>query len=121
MSDVKGPAYQYRAKFVRNWDGDTVRLDISLGFGVWLHNQVIRIKDIDAPERRGDTYKEAMDSQRSVEQTLLDADDIVIETYKDKTGKYGRWIADIWFREGDRWLNLGDELVDHGLAVRKEY
>ena len=37
---------------VRVVDGDTVDVDIDLGFGVWLRNQRIRMYGIDTPESR---------------------------------------------------------------------
>ena len=44
--------YEYNCKMVRVVDGDTVDVDIDLGFGVWMRNQRIRMYGIDAPESR---------------------------------------------------------------------
>lgn len=44
--------YNYRCVIIRVVDGDTVDVDIDLGFGVWLRNQRIRLKGIDTPESR---------------------------------------------------------------------
>ena len=44
--------YKYKAKIIRVVDGDTVDVDIDLGFGVWLNNQRIRLYGIDTPECR---------------------------------------------------------------------
>ena len=44
--------YEYNCKIVRVVDGDTVDVDIDLGFGVWLHKERIRLHGIDAPETR---------------------------------------------------------------------
>ena len=44
--------YEYKCKLVKVVDGDTVDVDIDLGFGVWLQNQRIRMYGIDAPESR---------------------------------------------------------------------
>ena len=44
--------YEYNFKLVRIVDGDTVDIDIDLGFGIWLQNQRIRIMGIDTPESR---------------------------------------------------------------------
>ena len=44
--------YEYRVKIVRVVDGDTVDVDIDLGFGVWLKKQRVRLYGIDTPESR---------------------------------------------------------------------
>ena len=36
--------YEYRCKIVKIIDGDTVDVDIDLGFGVWLHKERVRIE-----------------------------------------------------------------------------
>ena len=44
--------YKYKAKLMRVVDGDTVDVDIDLGFGVWLRKERIRLRGIDTPESR---------------------------------------------------------------------
>ena len=44
--------YHYKAKLVRVIDGDTIDVDIDLGFDVWLKRQRVRLAGIDAPESR---------------------------------------------------------------------
>ena len=44
--------YEYNCKLVKVVDGDTIDVDIDLGFGVWLQNQRIRLYGIDTPESR---------------------------------------------------------------------
>ena len=44
--------YNYRCVIVRVIDGDTVDVDIDLGFSVWLRNQRVRLQGIDTPESR---------------------------------------------------------------------
>ena len=44
--------YEYRCKILRVVDGDTVDVDIDLGFGVWMHKERIRLYGIDTPESR---------------------------------------------------------------------
>ena len=41
--------YEYRINIVKIIDGDTVDVDIDLGFGVWLKKQRIRLYGIDTP------------------------------------------------------------------------
>ena len=44
--------YEYKCKLVKVVDGDTIDVDIDLGFGVWMLNQRIRMYGIDTPESR---------------------------------------------------------------------
>lgn len=45
--------YEYRADTRRVVDGDTVDVDIDLGFNVWLRNERLRLYGIDTPELKG--------------------------------------------------------------------
>ena len=44
--------YTYRAEIVRVVDGDTVDINIDLGFGVWLNDERVRLAGVDTPESR---------------------------------------------------------------------
>ena len=44
--------YEYRASIVKIIDGDTVDVDIDLGFNVVLKDERVRIAGIDTPESR---------------------------------------------------------------------
>ena len=44
--------YEYRCNVVKVVDGDTVDVDIDLGFGVWLHKERISLFGIETPESR---------------------------------------------------------------------
>ena len=44
--------FEYNCKIVRVVDGDTVDVDIDLGFDVWLKKQRIRLYGVDTPESR---------------------------------------------------------------------
>ena len=44
--------YEYKCKVVKIIDGDTVDVDIDLGFGIWVHKERIRLFGIDTPESR---------------------------------------------------------------------
>ena len=44
--------YEYKCKIVKIVDGDTVDIDLDLGFGVWLRDERVRIMGIDTPESR---------------------------------------------------------------------
>ena len=44
--------YEYRCKILRIVDGDTVDVDVDLGFGTWMHKERVRLLGIDTPESR---------------------------------------------------------------------
>ena len=44
--------YQYKVSVSRVVDGDTVDVDVDLGFGVWLRNERVRLAGVDTPEIR---------------------------------------------------------------------
>ena len=44
--------YRYRCEVVKVIDGDTVDVNIDLGFGVWLKKERVRLRGIDTPESR---------------------------------------------------------------------
>ena len=44
--------YEYKCRVRRVVDGDTVDVDIDLGFGIWLNDERVRIMGIDTPESR---------------------------------------------------------------------
>ena len=52
---------------------------------------------------------------------LIDGREIIIETLKDRRGKYGRYLAEIWIGQEGVWLNVNDALVATGHAVYQEY
>jgi len=106
--------YNYRIDAVRSvYDGDTIRVDLDLGFGVILRNQAIRLKGIDTPEIRGVKDKAPGYAARdALENRLKTADTLFIRTYKDRKGKYGRWLGEL-FENGE---NINVWLVQSGFA-----
>lgn len=114
--------YTYEAKCVRVVDGDTVDLDLDLGFGVHKIDR-FRIAGINTPETYGvkkesAEYAAGMKAKNRLEQLIM-GKDLVVVTNKDKKGKYGRYIADILIELTQE--NVGDMLVNEGLAERKKY
>ncbi|GBC59169.1 nuclease [Desulfonema ishimotonii] len=112
----------YRAVVRSVYDGDTCTVDIDLGLGVWLHGEKLRLSRINAPELRGDERDAGLTSRDFLRKVILNRE-IRIQTVRDKKGKYGRFLADIWlFDEAqDKWLNVNDLLVEKGYAVYKDY
>lgn len=99
--------FLYRAEVVHIVDGDTVDLNVDLGFKVWVRER-FRLARIDAPERRDREAwlrsKQWLEAQLPVGSTCL--------VRSRRMGKYGRWLGEIW-KDG-RCLN--DEMLELGLA-----
>lgn len=113
--------YEYRVKSIEKiYDGDTITIDVDLGFGISKTDK-FRLALIDAPEVRGEERPEGLVSRDWLRERLFGAEetgaDITIKTYKDKTGKYGRYIAEVYV-DG---IMVNAELVDEGLAEYKTY
>ena len=107
--------YTYKAKCTDVYDGDSVTLDIDLGFNQWMLNQKIRLYGIDTPEIRGAERETGLVSAQRIRE-LIENREVTLKSHKDKAGKYGRWLATIYL--GD--VNINELLFDEGLAVRYE-
>lgn len=115
--------YNYRAKVVSVYDGDTVRADIDLGLKTWVRNEPLRLSRIDAPEVRGAERPEGLAARDFLRSKILDKD-VIIETLKDEKGKYGRYLAEIWLKDeadAEDYVNINDLMVEEGHAVYKQY
>jgi len=112
--------YHYTAHVLSVYDGDTCRVDIDLGLGIWIRNEKLRLARINAPELTGDTKVAGMASRDALRE-LIDGKEIIIETIKDQRGKYGRYLAEIWLEQNGGFININDELVAQGHAEYKEY
>jgi len=112
--------YNYNAELKRVIDGDTIVLDVDLGFGIWLRDEHIRLARINCPETRTRDLEEkakGIAAREFVQFMLLEpTNNIQLKTFKDK-GKYGRYIADVFING----TNLNDLLVSEGLAEYVEY
>ncbi|MHA2265720.1 MAG: thermonuclease family protein [Candidatus Thorarchaeota archaeon] len=103
--------YEYRANVVGVYDGDSITVDIDLGFGVWLKGQKVRFLGVDTPEIRGEERELGLISRDALREKILDKS-ITIKTHKDSKGKYGRWLAEIVL-DGE---NINEWLLTEGLG-----
>lgn len=108
--------YHYRGTVVKVYDGDTVTVDIDVGFNISMKKEKIRLYRINTPEVRGVEKPQGIISRDWLRERILNKQ-IMLVTVKDKKGKYGRWLADIWI-DG---VCVNDELVEKGLAEYKNY
>ena len=115
--------YEYRCKIVKVIDGDTVDVDIDLGFGVWLHKERVRLYGIDTPESRTRDLEEKKYGLMAKElvQTLMPVGSTqTLITEKDKSGKFGRILGKFRVHEPhlDRYVILNEFMIDNWYGVR---
>jgi micrococcal nuclease len=91
--------HEYKCTVVRVVDGDTVDVDIDLGFGVWLRKERVRMFGIDTPESRTRDLEEkkyGLAAKYYLKDMLGGEGSVVLKTQKDSTGKYGRILGELW-------------------------
>ena len=107
--------YEYNCKIVRVIDGDSIILDIDLGFGLWIHNESIRLYGIDTPEcRTRDAEEKAAGllAKEFVEDALHVGGTYTLTT-REK-GKFGRYLGVIMLSDK---TSINAALVSEHLAV----
>ena len=114
--------YEYRCKILRVVDGDTVDVDIDLGFGVWMHKERIRLYGIDTPESRTRDLVEkvfGLEAKKMVETWLPPGSTQTLITQKDKSGKFGRILGKFRIFDGknDRESTINVWMVENHYAV----
>ena len=114
--------YEYRCKILRVVDGDTVDVDIDLGFGIWHHKERVRIYGLDAPESRTrDKIEKVFGkfAKQCVKDWLPTGSIQKLVTEKDKSGKYGRVLGKfkVFNKQEDREMFLADWLIENGIGV----
>ena len=101
--------YEYKVNILKVVDGDTVDVDIDLGFGCWLRNERVRIVGIDCPESRtsdriekvfGEAAKQRLTSLLSSEATLISQ---VSKMGENMKGKFGRILGD--------FITINDQVI----------
>ena len=103
---------QFQAKVKRVVDGDTLDLDIDLGFHITLSERV-RLMGIDTPETRTRNLVEKADGLKAKEFVIGFVADGSVVIKVHGFGKFGRPLVDLY--KGSVCLN--DQLVLHGLAA----
>ena len=109
--------HEYPCVITKIIDGDTIDVDIDLGFDCWLHKQRIRLYGIDTPESRTRDLEEkkyGLAAKAFVEKFIPLGSTALLNT-KEK-GKYGRYLGD--FKVKNQWLCT--ELLKHRHAVKYE-
>ena len=112
--------YEYRCKIVKIIDGDTVDVDIDLGFGVWMHKERIRLYGIDTPESRTRDLNEkkyGLIAKGWIEKFMPVGSMQTLITQKDKSGKFGRILGKFRVNDGHYDVILNDWMISNHHAV----
>ena len=114
-----------KCTILRVVDGDTVDVDIDLGFGVWMRKERIRILGIDTPESRTRDKVEktyGILAKNFVKSYLPVGSSQTLQTEKDGTGKFGRILGKflVYDARTDSQVHLGDIMIREHLAVKYE-
>ena len=114
--------YEYRATLLKIVDGDTVDVDIDLGFGVIFANQRIRLYGIDTPESRTRDLEEKKCGKlaaKYIEDHIKVGSTFTLRTRLDGKGKFGRILGELicFVPEYDREMSLNTAMIQKKLAV----
>ena len=114
--------YEYRCKVTRVVDGDTVDVDIDLGFGVWLHKERVRLHGIDTPESRTRDLEEkkyGLIAKQKIKDFMPVGSMQTLVTTKDKAGKFGRILGKflIYDKTTDSQMTINDWMIREHHAV----
>lgn len=108
--------YQYKIKKIKRIiDGDTVDVDIDLGFGIVL-SQRVRLKDVNTAETRTlniEEKKRGLEAKEWLVKELAKEGEWIIETTKED--KYGRILGTLYL-VGDP-VTVNERMLNEGIAV----
>lgn len=100
--------YCYYARMIRVLDGDTVELDVDLGFDVHIHLRV-RLEGYNAPELHGPNRELALKASKQLE-SLLNGKNVMIKTKAKFTRSFERYVAKIYAAENNLWVDVCDAM-----------
>ena len=113
--------YKYKCEVIKVVDGDTVDVNIDLGFGIWLKNERVRLKGIDTPESRTRDLVEkkfGLAAKTRLKTMLGKGERVILKTYADKDGqdmkgKFGRILGDFTYKQ----TTVVNQLIAEGHGV----
>ena len=118
--------YEYKARVVKVVDGDTVDVDIDLGFGIVLSDERVRIMGIDTPESRTrDKLEKKFGLAAKARLKSLLGKTCTLKTQinkngEDMKGKFGRILGDfdVYDSLSDSWKPVTEIMINEGHAVK---
>lgn len=114
---MKDYLYWYKAYVTSVYDGDTCTVELDLGYDFHRKKHKVRLYGIDTPELRGSEREQGLISRDYLRHLVLEKE-ILLESIRDKTGKYGRYLGKLWFENEDgEWVCANDLLIKDGYAT----
>ena len=113
--------YEYQCKIVRVVDGDTVDVDIDLGFGVWMKKQRIRLYGVDTPESRTRDLEEkkyGFAAKNFVKTHFPVGSEQILKTKLDGKGKFGRILGEFIIEMHEGMTTINELLIKNHHAVK---
>ena len=101
--------FLYKCVIQRIVDGDTIDVNIDLGFGIWLYKERVRIAGIDTPEKRTRDKVEkvfGLAATAKAHELVPEGSHCIIRTRRDKAGKYGRTMGDFVLEDGRLYTDI---------------
>jgi micrococcal nuclease len=101
--------FLYKCVIQRIVDGDTVDIDIDLGFGIWLRKERVRVAGIDTPEKRTRDKVEkvfGLAATAKAHTLIPEGSECIVRTRRDKAGKYGRTMGDFVLEDGTLYTDV---------------
>ncbi len=113
--------FHYRAFVTEVYDGDTITVDIDLGLKTWVKKEKLRLNRINAPEIKGRDRPNGIKSRDFLRSIVLNQE-IILRTVKDKKGKFGRYLGEIFIIDPNgNEININDLLVAEKFAKYQSY
>jgi len=114
--------YEYECTIKKVVDGDTIDVDINLGFNTWINNERVRLYGIDTPESRTRDLEEkkfGLYAKSVVDKYLPVGSKQVLVTHLDKVGKFGRILGEfrIYDGEQDRQTTINEYMIRKSIGV----
>ena len=112
--------HEYKVNILKVVDGDTVDVDIDLGFGMWLRNERVRVMGIDTPESRtSDKIEKIFGLAAKARLSSLLGTEAILHTQvskkgEDMKGKFGRVLGNFVSLNGEKCAAV---LIREGHAV----
>jgi len=111
------PNYTYQARGVKTIDGDTIDVDVDLGFHLTARLR-LRLNRINTYELTSSVAgeRELARQAKGFVASVIDGTTLMITT--QKADAFGRYLADVWYMTAaGEQINLNDTLIDKGLAT----
>ena len=112
--------FEYFCKVTRVVDGDTIDVEVDLGFDI-IHRARVRMMGIDTPESRTRNKAEkvlGLASKARLKELLTNRR-VRLETSKEGKGKFGRILATVWTSDKkgvEEYVNINEKLIEEGHA-----